>query len=198
LAIEAISEVAVVVAEDEVDGMMTVVIEVGRLSVIIEGPEMIEAIHPFATIGVMIVTVGIGMTALEVAEHLHLKAALVHLVMELAIPEIYHRRRISTALGEAPGTDRLQVALPLPILCNLPALVVVMDEAEEAVAAEEETSTMTTFHASHRLIQTLAVEIRNPLPHLHLKFLPLARLHQICRFHQRFRKDLRQKFPIKY
>lgn len=91
LAIEAISEEVGDVAEDAVDGATTAVIEAGRQSVITEPPEMIEVLPLFVMIGAVIATDGIAMTALEVAEHRHLKAVLGHPIMDLGRPEMDHR-----------------------------------------------------------------------------------------------------------
>ena len=91
LVIEESSEVVVGVVEDEADGAMIAVIaviEAERETGITEHLEMTEPPPLFAMTEVVIEIVGIAMTALEVAEHLLLKAGLVHPIMALERTEM--------------------------------------------------------------------------------------------------------------
>lgn len=196
LVIEAISEVAVDVVEDEEDGAMIVVIEAARRNVITEFQEMTEDLRLFETIEAGIAIDGIVMIALEAVDRRLLKAEPVHPTMDLAKSEMPHRPWIWTAPEEAQEMDHSRVAPLLQILCNRQALVVGMDEAE-VLADVEEATTMIITLAIHHPIQTLTVA-HNPLPHLRLRFRLSVQLHPISLFQQPSQRGLKQTYLIQH
>ena len=149
---------------------MIAVIGVEKQSVITGDQETIEGFHHFVTTEAGIAIAGTVMIASEVADPHLLKDEPVHQIIQPAKIGMGHQTWILTALGEAPGMVRSQVAHLLLILYSRLVLLVVMDVVPEALVDVEEGVIMRTTMDEIRHRIPILVVVHSPLLHRHLKF----------------------------